>query len=108
MITVGIDMIPSDMGVAGFSSMSIFITDTLSPSSPWSCSTIGAIMRHGPHQAAQKSTSTGRSDFSTTDSNSTSVTARISDIYDAFLSVLESDFDVDFVSDFYSDSGFDS
>jgi hypothetical protein len=80
MITVGMDMIPRDIGVAGFSSMSIFITLILSPSSPWICSTIGAIMRHGPHHVAQKSTSTGISDLSTRLSNSPSVTAWMSAI----------------------------
>src|SRR2546425_13356975 len=65
MMTVGIDMIPSCIGTAGFSSMSIFMTLILSPSSPWICSTIGAIMRQGPHQVAQKSTSTGLSAFRT-------------------------------------------
>ena len=33
--------------------------------SPASSSTIGAIMRHGPHQGAQKSTSTGSLDWTT-------------------------------------------
>src|SRR5260370_32506664 len=80
MITVGIDIMPSDIGVAGFSSMSIFMILTLSPSSPWICSTIGAIMRHGPHQVAQKSTSTGMSDFNTRLSNSPSVTPCTFDI----------------------------
>src|SRR5258706_4232818 len=95
MITVGIDMIPSDIGVAGFSSMSIFMTLILVPSSPWICSTIGAIMRHGPHQVAQKSTSTAISDLRTEASNSASVTASKCDHYDTLLSVefrVDSDF----------------
>src|SRR5438093_5934220 len=56
MMTVGIDIIPSCIGTDGFSSMSIFTTLILSPSSPWICSTIGAIIRQGPHHVAQKST----------------------------------------------------
>src|SRR5205814_6744716 len=100
MITVGIDMIPSCIGTDGFSSMSIFRTLILSPSSPWICSTMGAIMRHGPHHVAQKSTSTGLSDFSTAVSKSLSVTVWMSDIKPSSYSLeLESDaFDSDFVS----------
>src|SRR5689334_24936516 len=91
MITVGIDMIPSCIGTDGFSSMSIFMTLTLSPSSPWICSTIGAIMRHGPHQVAQKSTSTGLSAFRTADSKSLSVTVSISAIKPSYSLELDSD-----------------
>src|SRR2546430_17321267 len=80
--------------------MSIFRTLILSPSSPWICSTMGAIMRHGPHHVAQKSTSTGLSDFSTAVSKSLSVTVWMSDIKPSFYSLeLESDaFDSGFVS----------
>src|SRR5512135_3899927 len=106
MITVGIDMIPRRIGVDGFSSMSIFTTLTLSPSSPLICSTMGAIMRHGPHHVAQKSTRTGTLDFRTELSNSTSVTAWMSDIYEAF-SVLESDLPSVLPSDLLSDFGSD-
>src|SRR4051812_33814523 len=42
--------------------------------SPPSSSRIGCMTRHGPHQAAQKSTRTGRSDSRTTASKSASVT----------------------------------
>src|SRR5262245_14306055 len=42
--------------------------------SPASSSRIGATARHGPHQGAQKSTTTGTSDCSTFCSNSLSVT----------------------------------
>src|ERR1700674_1434478 len=59
-------------------------------------------MRHGPHQVAQKSTSTGTFDLRTALSNSLSVTAWMFDIYDPFLSV-ESDLDFDFDSDVVSD-----
>src|SRR5437868_1324020 len=40
-----------------------------------SASTCGAIILQGPHQTAQKSTRTGRFDFSTCSSNSEVVTA---------------------------------
>src|SRR5579872_3738367 len=46
----------------------------LSSASSWSS---GAIARHGPHQGAQKSTTTGRSDASTSCSKLASVTSRI-------------------------------
>src|SRR5579859_5023193 len=85
MITVGIDMIPRSVGVDGFSSISIFTTLTLSPSSPLICSTMGAIMRHGPHHVAQKSTRTGMLDFRTELSNSPSVTDWMSDILRSLL-----------------------
>src|SRR5580658_11066793 len=63
------------MGVAPLRSTSILPTVIL-PSYSWaSSSTIGAIARHGPHQAAQKSTSTGLSDFSTSESKLASVTS---------------------------------
>src|SRR5678815_4203613 len=39
--------------------MLIFTTETLSPSSLEISSSAGAIIRHGPHHSAQKSTSTG-------------------------------------------------
>src|SRR5436305_12290030 len=80
MITVGIDMMPSCIGVDGFWSMSIFMTWTLSPSSPWICSTIGAIIRHGPHQVDQTRTRTGFSDFRTLVSKSVSLTVSMFDI----------------------------
>src|SRR5688500_7115071 len=60
-LSVGIDITPYFAAVAGFSSM---FSLTISMSSPYSAamaSSEGAIWRHGPHQAAQKSTSTGLS-----------------------------------------------
>src|SRR5205814_7289277 len=104
MITLGIDMTPSCIGTPGFSSMSIFMTLILSPSSPWICSTIGAIIRHGPHHVAQKSTSTGLSAFRTAVSKSLSVTSSMFATYIPSLNAqsLESDFDSVF------DSGLDS
>src|SRR5437016_14175822 len=96
--------------------MSIFMTLTLSPSSPWICSTIGAIIRHGPHHVAQKSTSTGLSAFRTAVSKSLSVTSSMfatcapslnaqspdSDFDSVFDSGLDSDFDSDLGSDLVS------
>src|ERR1039457_1116707 len=63
------------MGVAPLRSTSILPTLTLPSYSPASSSTIGAIARQGPHQAAQKSTSTGLSDFNTSESKFASVTS---------------------------------
>src|SRR5208337_4384931 len=53
------------MGVALLRSTSILPTFTLPSYSRASSSTMGAMARHGPHQAAQKSTKTGVSDFRT-------------------------------------------
>src|SRR6266545_948060 len=73
-IIVGIAMIPN-LPIQRCSS-SVFILATVSwPSySPASSSRIGATARQGPHHGAQKSTTTGTSDFSTICSNSASVT----------------------------------
>src|SRR6266849_179160 len=65
------------MGVALLRSTSILPIFTL----PWysfaSSSTMGAKARQGPHQAAQKSTKTGVSDFKTSWSKLVSVTSKI-------------------------------
>ena len=63
-IIVGIARMPRLAGVCGFSSMSIFTMRRSSRSAAIS-SRIGAMTRHGPHHAAQKSTSTGLSDSRT-------------------------------------------
>src|SRR5438876_4035045 len=65
------------MGVALLRSTSILPTLILPAYSVASSSTIGAMARHGPHQAAQKSTNTGCSDFSTSWSKFESVTSTI-------------------------------
>src|ERR1700690_1395282 len=65
------------MGVAPLRSTSILPTLTLPSYSPASSSTIGAIARQGPHQAAQKSSRTGLSDFSTSESKLASVTSTV-------------------------------
>src|SRR5438477_3680342 len=108
MITVGIDMIPSCIGTPGFSSMSIFMTLILSPSSPWICSTIGAIIRHGPHHVAQKSTSTGLSAFRTAVSKSLSVTSSMFATCTPSLKTQSPESDFDSVFDSALDSGLDS
>src|SRR6185369_646846 len=65
------------MGVALLRSTSILPIFTLPAYSLASSSTMGAIARHGPHQAAQKSTKTGVSDFKTSWSKFWSVTSTI-------------------------------
>src|SRR4029077_15144186 len=64
-ISVGIDMMPYFAAVSGFSSTLSLTILTLSPSAPEISSSAGAIMRQGPHHSAQKSTTTGADDFST-------------------------------------------
>src|SRR5690606_12533028 len=61
--------------VLGFSSASSLATFSLPSYSVASSSTIGAIILHGPHHSAQKSTSTSSLASSTSDSNVSSVTA---------------------------------
>src|ERR1700730_18370420 len=63
--------------VAAVRSTSILLPLTFPRYSPASSSTIGAIARQGPHHAAQKSTSTGLSDFSTSESKFASVTSTV-------------------------------
>ena len=57
--TVGIAEIRRLPGVSGFSSVSILPILTLPWNSSASFSIVGASMRQGPHQGAQKSTTTG-------------------------------------------------
>src|SRR3569833_2086323 len=64
-IKVGIDMMPYCAATFGFSSTLSLTILTLSPSWPAISSRAGAIMRHGPHHSAQKSTTTGSLAFST-------------------------------------------
>src|SRR5438093_5968381 len=68
-IRVGIDMMPYLVAVAGFSSTLSFTTLILPAIVPAISSSAGAIIRHGPHHSAQKSTTTGSEAFSTSDSN---------------------------------------
>src|SRR6185436_14983048 len=62
-------------GVTGLVLVSILTKVTLSPWVLASSSMIGATCLHGPHQSAQKSTSTGLSDLITTSSKVESVTS---------------------------------
>src|SRR5947209_2987312 len=65
------------IAVSGFSSTLSLTISILSGCSAAICSSTGPTRRHGPHQAAQKSTSTGFSACSTSFSNVASVTSRI-------------------------------
>ena len=58
-------MMPYLAAVFGFSSTLSLTILTLSPTWPEISSSAGAIMRHGPHHSAQKSTTTGSADFKT-------------------------------------------
>src|SRR5919205_3763070 len=68
------DMTPYLAAVPGFSSMLSLTISILSPYSAAIASSDGAIWRHGPHQAAQKSTRTGLSLLRTSCSKESSVT----------------------------------
>src|SRR5882757_9327108 len=63
--------------VAGFSSTSIFATVREPAFSAAISSSTGATILHGPHQVAQKSTSTGVLLDSTSAENESSVTATV-------------------------------
>src|ERR1700756_5490712 len=73
-IKVGIDMIPYLAAVPGFSSTLSLTIFTLPLSELEISSSAGAIIRHGPHHSAQKSTTTGPVALSTSFSNVASVT----------------------------------
>ncbi len=62
-------MMPYFDAMPGFSSTLSFTILTFSPSAFWISSSAGAIMRHGPHHSAQKSTTTGPLAFKTSLSN---------------------------------------
>src|SRR3954449_1246523 len=74
-IIVGMPRTPYLRGVCGFSSMLTFATVTLPSISVANSSRKGAIILHGPHHSAQKSTSTGSLARSTTLSKLLSLTA---------------------------------
>ena len=61
-------LIPKSAAYFWLSSTFTFTIFILSPCSSDICSNIGAIALHGPHHGAQKSTITGMSDLSTSDS----------------------------------------
>src|ERR1700733_864461 len=73
-IKVGIDITPYFDAVFGLSSTFSLTILTLSPMAPAISSSAGAIMRHGPHHSAQKSTTTGPCALSTSASKSVSET----------------------------------
>src|SRR3954463_4520522 len=73
-IRVGIDITPYFEAVFGLSSTFSLTILTLSPIAPEISSSAGAIMRHGPHHSAQKSTTTGPVALSTSVSKSASET----------------------------------
>src|SRR5712671_7192426 len=74
-IRVGIDITLYFAAVLGFSSTLSLTIFTLPESAPSaSSSSAGAIVRHGPHHSAQKSTTTGSADLSTLASKSASDT----------------------------------
>src|SRR5690242_5310677 len=68
---------PYRPGVSGFSSMFSLAMVTFSPSSPAISSSAGAIIRHGPHHSAQKSTRTGPSEPRTSEAKLWSVTVLV-------------------------------
>src|SRR5882672_3194487 len=57
--SVGIERTPNFAASSGFSSMFNFATLTLPAISTAISSRLGAIILHGPHHSAQKSTTTG-------------------------------------------------
>ena len=76
-ISVGIDITPYCAAVCGLSSTLSFTT-RMSCRSLFSSSRCGAMIRQGPHQGAQKSTSTGSGDSSTSAAKLLSVTSMMS------------------------------
>src|SRR2546427_12556568 len=64
-IRVGMPLMPYLCETEGLSSTFSLTTRALLAYFSATASTVGASMRHGAHHAAQKSTKTGRSDFST-------------------------------------------
>src|SRR5918994_4680047 len=58
-MTAGMDWMPSWPGICGCSSMFILTSFTLPPAALTAFSSTGVSCLHGPHQGAQKSTSTG-------------------------------------------------
>src|SRR6478609_7277962 len=65
MASVGIERTPNWAASSGFSSMLSLATFTLPWNSTASSSRLGAIILHGPHHSAQKSTTTGSADSRT-------------------------------------------
>src|SRR4029453_5848545 len=76
-MTVGMPRMPYLPGVGGLASMSSLATVILPPYSFATSSRTGANILHGPHHSAQKSTSTGWPDCSTSLSKVASETCLI-------------------------------
>src|SRR2546425_11523413 len=74
-INVGMPLIPYRCEMDGLSSTFNLTTRALSAYFSATASTVGASMRQGAHHAAQKSTSTGRSDCRTSFSKLLSLTS---------------------------------
>src|SRR6185369_12169435 len=74
-IKVGMPLMPYRCAVEVLSSTFTFTTPALSPNCSAIASMVGASMRQGAHHAAQKSTSTGLLDCSTSFSKELSVTS---------------------------------
>ena len=74
-INVGIEEIECSSAILELSSLFNFAVIKTDSYSAEISSSIGAIMRHGPHHSAQKSTSTGRSFSNTTESKVAVVTS---------------------------------
>src|SRR6266404_6087146 len=73
-MSVGMPRTPYFIGVSGFSSILIFATVTLPAILAAISSRAGAMLLHGPHHSAQKSTRTGPGARNTSASNELSVT----------------------------------
>ena len=66
---MGMPAMPNRVSIAGLASTSIFAILSLPSCSLAISSSTGATIRQGPHHSAQKSTSTGSLDLSTSASN---------------------------------------
>src|SRR5215211_7106457 len=73
--SVGIETTPSLNAYSWLSSILTLTTLTSDSRSPAISDSTGPIALHGPHQGAQKSTTTGLSDLITSDSKVASVTS---------------------------------
>src|SRR5574344_545885 len=83
---LGKPLIEYSLAAFKFSSVLIFTTFIFSPSSEETSSRTGPIFRQGPHQGAQKSTTTGVFDDKTSASNDESVISNAFDIIFSSLS----------------------
>src|SRR5690625_7855740 len=84
---VGIEVMPYEAAIWGFSSVFTFTILILSAYSAAISSKIGATWRQGPHQGAQKATRTGLSALRTSASKVASVARCVWDILTAQLNL---------------------